>query len=89
MTLRTTFLRLVFFAALTVATVIGCGGPSPMRSALPPSASGVAPPGAGTEQEAALERAVAQAHQMVAGSGTYGVIDGDWVAPNPAPGLPG
>jgi hypothetical protein len=89
MNVRSAFLRLVFFAAATTVTVIGCGAPGSMRSELPPSASGVAPPGAAADQEAQLEQTVAQSHLTGGGKADYGVIDGGWYAPDPAPGQPG
>jgi hypothetical protein len=90
MNVRTVFFRMLFVSLAAGATVAGCSSAGGMRSSLPQSVARVgASPATASDGEVALDQAVLRAHRNVVGTTEYGVIDGKWVAQQPAPGRPG
>lgn len=89
MSSRTSFFQLLLVAVAMTATVIGCGSPGTIRSALPPGAQGAAPSQGLADPDALLEQAVVRAQGKVASTAGYTVLDDGWYQPSPAPGKPG
>jgi len=81
---------MLFVSVAMGATVAGCSGAGGARSSLPQSVARVAASlTSAPDNEAALDQAVLRSHRNLVGTADYGVIDGQFVAPPPAPGPPG
>jgi hypothetical protein len=90
MNVRTAFFRSLFLSVVIGATVAGCSRIGGMRSSLPQGVARVAvTPASAPEDQAALDQAVLRSHRNAVGSADYGVLEGEFVEPPPAPGQPG